>query len=73
MNRVDARSITVTNRLLFMFLSSGYLLEHPEFRVVLQLHHVHGGEQRRFDGVGAQLSSQDAGQIHHAAVGKKHV
>lgn len=65
------RSIAVTNRLLFMFFSSGYLLEHPEFRVVLQLHHVHGGEQRRSDSVGAEFSSQNARQIRDAIVGKR--
>lgn len=54
-----------------MFFSSGYLLEHPEFRVVLQLHHVHGGEQRRSDSVGAELSSQNARQIRDAIVGKR--
>lgn len=54
-----------------MFFSSGYLLEHPEFRVVLQLHHVHGGEQRRSDSVGAEFSSQNARQIRDAIVGKR--
>lgn len=68
---MNPRSITVTNRLLSVFLSSGDLREHPEFRVVLQLHHVHGGEQRRSDGGGAQLSSQVAGQIRDATVGKE--
>lgn len=72
-SRADSRSIAVTNRLFFMFFSSGYLLEHPEFRVVLQLHHVHGGEQRRSDGVSTKFSSQDARQIRDASVGKKSV
>lgn len=40
----------------------------PSNRVVLQLHHVHGGEQRRSDSVGAEFSSQNARQIRDAIV-----
>lgn len=64
------RAISVTNRLLFVFFLRGFR-EHLEFRIILQLHHVHGGEQRRADRSGAQLSSQIARQIRDAKLGKK--
>lgn len=64
-------AISVANHLLFVFFLRGIFGNTSRFRIILQLHHVHGGKQRRADRSGAQLSSQIARQIRDAKLGKK--